>query len=192
MTRQTYLQCVRCGHLHELPEERKSLARGVGAVILAAIPMAALVVSILTFLSPAETVDVGKARAFLGAYYANAPFQPEETWKDLTDSYKENNAPELTFQEYEKYFTQFTEATATDVANYEPGRGRWYAATVFRENVDGTSATTRFAFDLQCPWYTRLPGIPCSSSNLQIANNCIVNSATGRCSQDETTARDTQ
>lgn len=184
MTGQRFHRCEKCGYPNELFEVRKSVLDRFGRFVLGVAAVGTFVVAAFSLLAPTESTDIGKARAFLGAYYGNAPFQPERTWRRLTESYKENNA-DLTWDVYDEYFSQFSEMTVSDVANYETERGEWYAASVFRKNKNGDTATTRYAFDLRCPWYSRLPVLDCSASNLQIANNCEIDQQSGRCDQDE-------
>ena len=189
MPKQMLVQCLRCGHLNAVEDAngQPGVADGVARTVTILVSLAAVVVAAFAAFAPTESTDIGKARAFLGAYYGNAPFQPETTWDKLLGSYKENGAardPALDFEAYKEYFEQFSVMTVTDVTNYKATRGEWYAATVYRLNKNGDSATTRYAFQLQCPWQSRLPGFSCSASNLQISNVCEVQKS-GLCNEDE-------
>jgi hypothetical protein len=176
--------CGNCGQLNELARDKSGWA-STGKVLTFLVAAAGLLVAAFGAFSSAESPDIGKARAFLGAYYSNAPFQPERTWMRLSDSYKESGLASgpLTWTEYERYFSQFSEMNVSDVANYKSTK--WYVATVYRKNKKGSSATTRYAFELRCPWYSRLPKLSCSPSNMQIYNDCVINEESGRCKEDE-------
>lgn len=186
MAGQRLVACTRCGHWNEAPKDESWWA-STGKVLTFFLTAAGVIIAALGTLSPVESTDIGKARAFLGAYYGNAPFQPERTWERLSDSFKESGLPSgpLTWAEYKRYFTQFRHMDATDVGNYESTRGEWYAATVYRENKNGSSETTRYAFELRCPWWSRLPVLSCSPANIQIYNDCVINEKSGRCKEDE-------
>lgn len=158
-----------------------------GKVVTILLAAGSLVIAGIAGLAPTETTDIGKARAFLGSYYGNAPYQPDSTWKKLSTSYKQNGAEKedkLTHASYVKYFRQFEDMQTSDITNYDGRRGEWYAATVYRLNKNGSSATTRYAYQLQCPWQSKLPTIKCSSANIQILNVCVVQPS-GKCREDQ-------
>ncbi|QWZ10077.1 hypothetical protein KRR39_10265 [Nocardioides panacis] len=186
MAGQEHFVCAHCGHSNALPEVKSRWA-STGKVLTFLVAAASVLIAAFGTFSPVESTDIGKARAFLGAYYSSAPFQPERTWKRLSDSYKESglSSGPLAWDEYSRYFSQFDEMAVSDVANYKSTRGEWYIATVYRKNKNGATATTRYAFELRCPWYSRLPRLSCSPSNMQIYNDCVINQASGRCKEDE-------
>jgi hypothetical protein len=182
-------QCAHCQHSNTVLIERGKDGRWatVGKAIAALVPIASLVVGTAVTLSPTETTDIGKARAFLNAYYGNAPYEPDQTWNRLSDSFKKNgesSADKLTHEKYDRYFRQFRVMTVSNVANYDGRSGEWYVADIYRLNKNGDSATTRYAYQLQCPWEAKLPWVSCSPDNIQILNVCVVQ-ASGRCREDE-------
>lgn len=190
MAESRVFRCANCHHPNAiLLEPAKPGAWDTwGKVATILIATASLLIAGVVALAPTETTDIGKARAFLGSYFGNAPYQPDITWRRLSDSYKENGAlaaDKLTYESYEKYFQQFELMTVTDVTNYEGRSGEWYSADLYRLNKNGDAATTRFAYQLECPWQSKLPIISCSPSNIQIVNVCVVQTS-GQCREDET------
>jgi len=187
MSEARIVRCPNCNHHTAVPVVEPTKSKwdrwGKFAAILGS--LASIGVGLVVGLSPTETTDIGKARAFLGSYFGNAPHEPEKTWQNLAESYKQNNSDDLTYEGYVKYFSQFKTMTVDEVANYEgQSGGEWYSADLFRLNKNGTSATTRLAYQLQCPWQTKLPLIGCSPDNIQIANVCEVQPS-GLCREDE-------
>jgi hypothetical protein len=166
---------------------KRSLWATCGKIATALVTLLGLLVGAVAAFASTETTDIGKARAFLGSYYGNAPYEPSSTWERLSDSYKANGAlaeEERTYADYKKYFTQFETMDVANVAYYDGRSGEWYEADLYVLNKNGDANTTRYAYQLQCPGMSRLPLVDCSPENMEIVNVCVVQPS-GRCRQDE-------